>query len=103
MILASMNPGLPRERSAEISERSITRAAILHFVQSVGLPWLAASTLHEICDRLSRYDPSVTLNAQRDGMECVSNGGAHYGYSNVSLSFGRSELNLEAWRGDTQR
>ena len=98
-----MNPGLPREQSAEISQRSRTRAAILGFIQSVGIPWLASSTLREICDRLAHYDSLVTLNARRDEMQCISMSGTHYAYSNVFLSLAGSELELEAWEGYTQQ
>ena len=102
-LLASMNPALPKEQSVELAERSKTRDAILGFVRSVGLVWLTTSSLHAICDRLARYDSSAVLNA-RIGVEgCLPNSGTHYAYSNITLSIGDSELNLEAWVPDTKR
>jgi len=101
--LASTNPALPREQSAELAERSHTRDAILGFVRSVGLVWITTSSLRAICDRLAQYDSAVTLNARIGGEGCLPNGGTRYAYSNASLPIGDSELNLEAWVADAKR
>jgi hypothetical protein len=98
-----MNPVLPREQSAELAERATTRDAILGFVRSVGLVWITTSPLRTICDRLAQYDSSVTLNARIGNEGCLPNSGTHYAYSNISLSEGDSELNLEAWEADAKR
>ncbi len=98
-----MNPLLPREQSAELAERSATRDAILGFVRSVGLVWITTSSLPAICDRLAQYDSSVILNARIGGEGCLPNSGTRYAYSNISLSVGDSELNLEAWETDAKR
>ena len=102
-LLATMNPALPREQSAELAQRSNTRDAILGFVRSVGLVWITTSSLRTICDRLAGYDSSTTMNARIGSEECLPSGGTHYAYSNISLPIGGSELNLEAWVADAKR
>ncbi len=102
-LLASMNPALPRQQSAELAERSNTRDAILGFVRSIGLVWITTSPLRAICDRLAEYNSSVTLNARIGGEGCLPNSGTHYAYSNISISIGDTELNLEAWVADEKR
>src|SRR2546425_3282241 len=79
--LASMNPALPREQSAELAERSNTRDAILGFVRSVGIVWITTSSIQQICDRLAEYDSSITLNARIGSEGCLPDGGTHYAYS----------------------
>jgi hypothetical protein len=102
-LIASMNPALPKEESAELAQRSNTRNAILGFVRSVGLVWITTSSLRAICDRLAGYDSSVVMNARIGGEGCLPNGGTHYAYSNLSFPIGNSELNLEAWVADARR
>lgn len=98
-----MNPSLPREESKALSERSRAREAILSFVNSVGLGWIASSPLSEVCDNLKHFDSSVTLNLIIDGEGCLPTGVIHYAYSNISLSLGSLAVKLEAWVPDALR
>jgi len=96
-LLAAVNPAIPKEEADDYAARSITRKAILSFVRSDGLRWIASAPLSDLCNELNHTVSPVRINLIRDGGHCLPSGANRHGYSEVTLALGAVVVRLEGW------
>ncbi len=99
-LIVLMNPLAPREAAVVAASHSRLDSAISAYIERVGLPFLATSSLTSVCDSAAQAsNRTLILVVSVDGSGCASAGAPSFPLASSSLTLdlpGRT-LVIDAW------